>query len=363
MGTEKGIRMYDYILQERKILLDLLEARKNFSREFASYMASHEVREIVISGSGTSYHAALATRHFIESLLKIRVRAEYPMMLKDLQSIYDPSTVLIGISQGGQSRSTIDILEKGGVAGIERFAISENKSAAIFEKSEHSILMEIGPELSVAKTKGYVATIAMLFLLGIEAALASGSISPGEYDGYVYRYRRVADNFDVIVPKATEWTNLVRGEFVKARRIIVLGYKNNYANVLEGALKLLETLRFGVYGYDIEEFFHGIYNSVDRDTYIIYMASEGEYKRKVVTLRRVMEETTEHQFVIAREINGYIPTSRDCILPFIDDPVFSVLEYILPAQIISATLPYDLGINPFMASDPNFHSKVESKKI
>ncbi|MDR0615368.1 MAG: SIS domain-containing protein, partial [Synergistaceae bacterium] len=176
-------------------------------------------------------------------------------------------------------------------------------------------------------------------------------------------YAAVARNFNVIIPRATAWVESIREELASARRIIVLGYKNNYANALEGALKLLETLRFGVYGYDVDEFSHGIYNSVDSDTYILYLASEGEYKHKIATLSRVLKDITKHQFVICGDPEGIDTTSRDCVIPFIDDPVFSVMEYILPTQIISATIPYDLGIDPFKASDPNFHSKVKSKVL
>jgi glucosamine 6-phosphate synthetase-like amidotransferase/phosphosugar isomerase protein len=124
---------------------------------------------------------------------------------------------------------------------------------------------------------------------------------------------------------------------------------------------MLETMRYGIYGYEIEEFFHGIYNSINKDTYIMYLGSDGEYKEKVRTLKTVLDEITSHQFIITKQIDDYEPTPKDCIIPFVDDPDFSVFEYIIPIQIIASIIPYELGINPFFASDPLFHSKVGSK--
>ena len=357
------IRMYDYILEERRVLEQIVSDRARIAEAFCRYMTSHEVDEIVISGSGTSYHAALAVRAFLENILRIRVRAEYPMMFKDLQTIYDPATLFIGISQGGQSQSTVDAMKKAKRLGVATAGISENNQAEIFKSADIRIVMECGPELSVAKTKGYVATMAILFVLGIEAAKARGNVSSEQCREYIRRLETVVANYDRIIPAATQWVNGIRAELARSRRIVVLGYKNQYANVLEGALKMLETMRFGIYGYDIEEFFHGIYNSIDGNTTLIYLASEGEYQTKVVALKKVLEETTKHQYVISKGIAGYVPDQRDCILPFMDDEVFSVFEYILPMQIIASLVPYDLGIDPFTASDPQFHAKMKSKVV
>ena len=74
----------------------------------------------------------------------------------------------------------------------------------------------------------------------------------------------VIHNMPLVLDAATKWYGRIKDEFLPAKRIIVVGYDGNYADVLEGALKVLETVRQGVTGYDIEEFFQGIYNSIQK---------------------------------------------------------------------------------------------------
>lgn len=361
MENDKKICMYDYILEEKGVLLYIIHERKVITKDFIDYAMRHEIEEVIISGSGTSYHAALATRKFMEDMLNIRVRAEYPMMFKDLQRVYNRKTLFIGVSQGGNSNSTISAMQKARENGCNTVAISENPQAGVFHHADTKVMMECGPELSVAKTKGYIATLGLLFIMGLELALAKKTITDAQYHDYIARLEKTADNFNSIIAAATEWVNAIKDELKESRRLIVVGYQNNYANVLEGALKMLETMRFGICGYEIEEFFHGIYNSINTDTYMIYLASEGRYKEKVKRLRSVLGEITSHNFVITKGIEGYEPTKKDCIVDFIDDEYFSVFEYILPMQIISSLIPEELGINPFFPSDPGFHQKMGSK--
>ena len=128
-------------------------------------------------------------------------------------------------------------------------------------------------------------------------------------------------------------------------------------------LKMLETMRFAIIGYDLEEFCHGIYNSVHPDTRLIYLASpDPALRRRLLQIRSVIADTTSHQSVIGSAFAGFDPEPNDCVLPLVDDPDFHVLEYILPLQIVASRLPYRLGVDPFYAADPHFHQCADSKQ-
>lgn len=88
-----------------------------------------------------------------------------------------------------------------------------------------------------------------------ELALEKGIVSKEKAEAYFERMYRVIDNLGNVTKAAVEWYGRIRDEFLPAKRIIVVGYDGMYADVLEGALKILETVRQGVTGYDIEEFF------------------------------------------------------------------------------------------------------------
>lgn len=361
MKNQDTITMYDYILEEKQVLLNVIENRKTICGELIEVLKEKKVEEIIISGSGTSYHAGFGTRKFIEDITGIRTRAEYPSVFADQQKLYSENTLFIGISQGGNSVSTAQAMAKVKENHVYTVGISENEEARIFENSDLRIMMNCGPELSIAKTKGYIVSLALLFVLGLEYGLSLGTISRQQYDSYIAELRKTADNYDNIIEAGTRWTDKISSDIVGGRRIIVLGYGNNYATTLEGALKLLECLRFGIYGYEIEEFCHGIYNSIGPETRLLYIGASGKRQERVPVLYHLLGETTAHQYVICNEIEGYQPGENDCQIAFVDHEYFNVLEYIVPIQIIASKLPYQLGIDPFYASDTKFHQKAHSK--
>lgn len=355
------ITMYDYILEEKNVLADSIEKGREIWAEVAEILSSRTIDETIICGSGTSYHAGFATRTFIEEVTGIRTRAEYPSIFVDQQKIYSKNTLFLGVSQGGNSISTMQAVKKAKEGGLITVGISENTEARIFEFSDYKVLMNCGSELSVAKTKGYIVSLAILFLFGMEYARALGKLDASGYHSYKEDLRETAANYDQIIKRGTEWVQCISAELLKARRIVVLGYENNYATTLEGALKLLECMRFGVYGYEIEEFCHGIYNSINDKTHLIYIAPPGNRQERIPVICNLMQQTTAHQYVIFNEMEGYHASEKDCQIQFVDHKYFNVLEYIIPIQIIASKLPYKLGIDPFLASDTKFHQKAGSK--
>lgn len=137
----------------------------------------------------------------------------------------------------------------------------------------------------------------------------------------------------------------------------------NAVDVLEGALKVLETVRQGVTGYDIEEFFHGIYNSITESAHIFYLASKGDYKPRTLKLIEILKEWTPHNYLIASPEEIENQNKNDCIVEFVEDPLFSPWEYIIPMQVLACLAPQDLGINPDIPKDPQFHARIGSKKL
>ena len=265
------------------------------------------------------------------------------------------------MSQGGQSLSTVAGLDAARKQGLYTAAVSENPSALIFEHADTRTLIQVGNEQCGAKTKGYAGTTVTLMMMLTELALEKGIVSKEKAEAYFERMYRVIDNLGNVTKAAVEWYGRIRDEFLPAKRIIVVGYDGMYADVLEGALKILETVRQGVTGYDIEEFFHGIYNSVTESTHIFYLASKGDYKPRTLRLIEVLKEWTPHNYLIGSPEGIVEQNSKNLICNFVEDPLFSSWEYIIPMQIVACLAPQDLGINPDIPKDPLFHTKVGSK--
>ena len=202
-----------------------------------------------------------------------------------------------------------------------------------------------------------------LMMMLSELALEKGILSEEKFECYKERMFSVIENIPIVIDVSIQWYSRIKDEFLPAKRIIVVGYDGYYADVLEGALKILETVRQGVTGYDIEEFFHGIYNSINEGAYIFYLGSEGDYKERTLKLIEILKEWTPHHYLISSPDSIVHETDKDCIVQFIEDPLFSPWEYIIPMQVLACLASQDLGINPDIPKDPQFHVRIGSKKL
>lgn len=356
-------KMYDYICETPEVLTDIIKRRKEITKEFVTYYQDKTIEQVYVIGSGTSYHAGLSAKTYLEEILNRKVFNAYATQFERNEKVFEPNTLVIGISQGGQSLSTVAGLDSARERGLYTAAISENPQALVFEHADTRTRLEVGNEKCGAKTKGYAGTTVTLMLMLTEWAIAKGILTEEAAEAYYDRMFRVIANMKQVTEEATAWYHRIKEEFLPAKRIIVVGYDGMYADVLEGALKILETVRQGVTGYDIEEFFHGIYNSIQDSSHIFYLASKGDYKPRTVKLIEILSEWTPHNYMIASPEGLEKTTSKDLICQFVEDPLFSPWEYIIPLQVVSCLAPQDLGINPDIPKDPNFHRRIGSKKL
>ncbi len=355
--------MYSYICETPTVLRAIIENRREITKEFVEYFKEKEIEQIYVLGSGTSYHAGLSAKNYLEELLGMKVFNMYPTQFARSEKVFNKNTLVIGMSQGGQSLSTVEGLDAARERGLYTAAVSENPTALVFAHADTKTRIEVGNEQCGAKTKGYAGTTVTLMMMLTELALAKGIVTQETVDRYFARMDKVIGNLGNVTAAATEWYGRIRDEFLPARRIIVVGYDGMYADVLEGALKVLETVRQGVTGYDIEEFFHGIYNSITDSTHIFYLASKGDYKPRTVRLIEILSEWTPHNYLIGSPEGIDQVPDKYLICDFVEDPLFSAWEYIIPMQVVACLAPQDLGINPDIPKDPNFHRRIGSKKL
>lgn len=356
-------KMYEYICETPRVLTDIIKRRKEITKEFVTFYQDKTIEQVYVIGSGTSYHAGLSAKAFLEEILNRKVFNSYPTQFERNETIFNKNTLVIGISQGGQSLSTVAGLDSAGKRGLYTAAISENPTALVFEHADTRTRLEVENEACGAKTKGYAGTTLTLMLMMTEWAIAKGILTEEAAQGYIDRMLEVIANMEQVTAESVKWYHRIKDEFLPAKRILVVGYDGMYADVLEGALKILETVRQGVTGYDIEEFFHGIYNSISEDSHIFYLTSKGDYKPRTVKLIDILSEWTPHNYMIASPEGLEKTTSKDLICRFVEDPLFSPWEYIIPLQVVACLAPQDLGINPDIPKDPEFHKKIGSKRL
>ncbi len=348
-------------METPEVLNRIIADRKKILSEFMEKYKNTNIEQIYIIGSGTSYNAGLATKAFLEEILNIKVIVQFPIIFKNQEKIFNKNTLVIGISQGGQSFSTVFGLDSARERGLYTAALSANREARIFKHADSKIHLAVGEEKSGPKTKGYCGTICTLMVLGLELSIQKGIIKNEEYEDYLKRITTVINNLPSVIQCSSDWYYKTKNELLPAKRVFIIGYDTNYATALEGSLKILETIRQSSSGYELEEFIHGIYNCINPECHIFYIGSESEYKKRALLLRKTLQNMTQHHYFIGSPRGIDYRANTDLIIDFIDDYFFSVLEYIIPFQVIAALAPIDLGINPDVPADPQFHQKMESK--
>lgn len=356
---DKNWDMYDYILESKDAVRNIVEHQDRIFADALAYLKDKDIEQIYILGSGTSYHAAVAAKNVVEDILGIKVLNMYPMEFVDNERVFNTKTLVVGISHAGRSSSTIKALDKARDLGLLTIAMTAERDRPIVEHGEKTVYIEIGDEFAGPKTKGYIGSIATIALLGMKLALQQGKLTQAGKAELEKRMLDTTDQIPDIAAKAWEWYKANAEELKKCRRLLVLGYESCMSAMLEGTLKILEAVRYSVTGYEMEEFMHGVYHSIDKDTYMLYLGCPGKHYERMKNMR--------NYFAAQRGAKSYVVTSdtglvgkENFIYPFRNDPYFASMEYVVPLQVIARKLSLDLGIDCNLSSDPNFHKNMGS---
>ena len=356
---ERNWDMFDYILESKEAVRHIVEHQDEIFDEAVSFCGT-DIDTIYIIGSGTSYHSALCARSVLEKELKIKVNAAYPIRFKDDELITSKNTLVIGISHAGRSSSTIMGLDHARDLGLKTISMTAEKDRPIMEHADKNVYIDIGHEYAGPKTKGFFCSIATIVIFGLKLGVSKGLITEQRKQEIIERMLKTTDNIPDIAMKADKWYQNNREDLMKSRRIIVVGYDNCLGAMMEGTLKISEACRYSVIGYELEEFMHGIYHGIDENTYMLYIASPGQYYERCMRMRDYFDkERKAHNYVITSD-HKYDNEKRTFVYDFMNDPYFEGMEYIVALQVIARRLSADLGIDCNESSDPNFHKKMAS---
>lgn len=322
----------NYLFQTPKFI-------RNIVTENIEIDLEENYRFLYLVGSGSSYNAAKQVAYTMQKIIKIPVIAKYPFEIKEELFSLPSKTLVVGISQSGASVSTHDALKYAKTTGCRTLALAGERDSYIGKEADYCILLGIPSENAGPKTLGY--TITKLRLLQLAYYLKRRSL-PEEYKNLSNQYNLVLDNVKA-------WFFKHADELEKCSDIRVVGSSRAYGDTLESSLKLLETLRIHVTGYDYEEFIHGIYNSINKDTYLIFL--DTKHCSNFDKLLHLLNRWTNHIYFF-NDIN---------LLGTEEDEVCVNFIYPVVSEYISAKLPELEGYDASIPKDKEFHFEMKSK--
>jgi glutamine---fructose-6-phosphate transaminase (isomerizing) len=298
-------------------------------------LASPGVERVVIVACGTAYHAGLLGRHAIERLARVPVEVAVASEYRYADPIGDEKTLVVAISQSGETTDTLAAVEAARALGGRVLAVTNTQGSLITREADAVLLTKAGPEVGVAATKTFLTQVAALYLLALGLAGARGARPADELAGLGLGLRRSPE-------KVEEALGLLEGRavgeavgvFAGARCALFLGRGHLFPAALEGALKLKEISYLPAEGYPAGEMKHGPIALVDEQCPVVAVLGEGTLREK--TLSNVEETVARGARVIAVAREGDEAAGRVARVAL---PVPEVPEMLTP---LVSTVPLQL---------------------
>ena len=342
--------MLKEIMEQPQAVAGALRGRVNFDAgrvELPDFPLTdtqvNDLRRIVLTGCGTSLNAALAGRYLIEKFAGLPAEVESASEYRYRDPYLDRQTLVVAISQSGETADTIAAMQEAAERGANLLAICNAEESQAARLADGALYMGSGMEIGVASTKTFLASVTILFLLAIYLGQARGFLSDTLRNELIRDLARCPRLIGEMLADVSEYRSLAQ-KFSGYNGFLYLGRGINSAIAQEGALKLKEISYIHAEGYPAGEMKHGPIALIDRNMATLALAPRDSMYDKMlgniqeVRARRgvVLAILTEGDAELAAEVDEAL------FLPEVPDHIYPLLETI-PLQLLAYYVALDRG--------------------
>lgn len=280
--------------------------------------------KICIVACGTAYHVGVVAKYAFEELLRIPVEVDVASEFRYRKPIIDERTLMIIISQSGETADTLAALREAKRAGCRVLSIVNVVGSTIANESDDVIYTWAGPEISVASTKAYSTQLAVIYLLTLYIGEKLGRLSAEELDRYIDELQQIPELIEKMLAHK-ENIQFFASRYFNAGDMYFIGRNVDYAASLEASLKLKEISYIHSEAYAAGELKHGPISLIEDGTLVIALATDGRLFDKMMSNIRevkargavVLGLATEDRTEIAEQTDMvfYIPKVSPFMLP------------------------------------------------
>lgn len=253
------------------------------------------LRRIIITACGTAMHAGMMGRLLFEELLRIPVTVDIASEFRYQNPILDADTLVITVSQSGETADTLAALRLARAQGARTLSIVNVKGSSIARESAHVLYTHAGPEIAVASTKAYTAQLAAFYLIAFRAAFAAGRLSAAECAKYTEELVCVIPAIHKVLEQKETFAKISRC-LIKANDLFFIGRGMDYALSCEGSIKLKEISYIHSEAYAAGELKHGTLSLITPEVPVIALATQHDVLAKTVS--NIKEVRARGAFVI-----------------------------------------------------------------
>ena len=294
------------------------------------------VRRVLILACGTSYHAGLVARYWIEAIAKLPVTVEIASEYRYRESVPDADTLVVVISQSGETADTLAALKHAKALGMQRtLAICNVPESAIVRETALRFITRAGPEIGVASTKAFTTQLAAFALLTLALAKLNGRLSAEDEERRLAALRHLPVAVQKVLelePEIEKWAQRFAGK----EHALFLGRGSHWPIAMEGALKLKEISYIHAEAYAAGELKHGPLALVDKDMPVIAVSPADELLEKLKSNLQEVRARGGELYVFA-DAGSEIPESEGVHILHMPEHygMLSPVLHVIPLQLLS----------------------------
>jgi glucosamine--fructose-6-phosphate aminotransferase (isomerizing) len=307
------------------------------------------IRRITIIACGTAAYAGMVAKYAIEQWARVPVEVELSHEFRYRDPVLDPDTLVVSISQSGETMDTLMAVKYARENGARTISICNTQGATIPRESDAVVYTHAGPEVAVASTKAFVAQIAALYLFGLHLARVRGTLSPEQLAEQLAELQAVPAKLETVLGQAERVGELAHW-MAGTRSVLFLGRHVGFPIAMEGALKLKELAYIHAEGFAAGELKHGPIALIEpgQPVFVVVPSPRGSANLHPKVVSNIQEIRARGARVIA------IAEAGDAaVLPFADEvlripqaaPLFEPLLAVVPLQIFAMDLAQAKGLD------------------
>lgn len=333
--------MFKEMMEQPRVLKDTISPRLNDGEIKLDNitLTAKEIKKftrIMILGCGSAYHVGCVGKYVFEALLRKPVEVDLASEFRYRNPIIDENSLVIVISQSGETADTIAAMRDAKNKGARVLAIVNVVGSTIAREADDVLYTWAGPEIAVATTKAYSAQLSAIYLLALYMSDQIRTIGKRELKRYIAALELLPDQVESILARRSEIEAIAK-KFYSKKDAYFLGRGEDYAAAMEGSLKLKEISYVHSEAYAAGELKHGTISLIEPKTFVVAVATSAIHFDKMLSNVEEVISRGAMVFAVAEEGNTiiekkadytfYIPKTEDIFLPSLTVPPLQLLGY------------------------------------
>ncbi len=331
--------MMKEIHEQPKVVLDTLnkyikDGKIDLSETGLDDKDIKNISQIYIVACGSAWHVGMQAQYVIEDIADVPVRCELASEFRYRKMSLDKNSLMIVISQSGETADSLAALRMAKDKGIKTLAIVNVVGSSIAREADHVMYTFAGPEISVATTKAYSCQLVCGFILALKMALSKGTIDDEKYKYYMDELMTIPSKIEKCL-EDKERIQWFASKFANAKDIFFIGRSIDYAISLEGSLKMKEISYIHSEAYAAGELKHGTISLIEDNTLVIGSLTQTDLYEK--TISNMVECKSRGAYLMGVTEYGKYDVEDMCdfvvYIPKVDDHFIGSLA-IIPLQLL-----------------------------